>query len=317
MVTVTVRKDPMTGMTVLPAAVGIGADSITMENGPRGIVTSGDPPAGAGAGTEGVASSDAPGFWIDTGGVGVGVADVMSVTKLDGLAKGVTVVEARRPVEGSLEVDSDTGATPGVPETVVTRVVETRTVTVSSFSLDGDTAEPSDAARGVSDARSGSLNGTVVVAMVDIWRVTVLPAGMDGLTVAGTAILSTDCSGEPALDTGTTVVASSGSVAVDVSMVGIGEFMLVAEDVVGDLGAEIGASTVLLVSAGLLGVAALPMVPDDPVVWAAKTGSVPVFTVDETMSVHDSDVELEGADPTFSAAVCADGASLTVTDGED
>jgi hypothetical protein len=49
-VTVTVRKDPITGTTVLPAAVGAGAVWRTIEKSPKGIVTSAgcDPLAGAG-----------------------------------------------------------------------------------------------------------------------------------------------------------------------------------------------------------------------------------------------------------------------------
>jgi hypothetical protein len=72
--------------------------------------------------------------------------------------------------------------------------VENWTVTVSTLS-DGavGTEDTTDTARDVSGiAEIGSLNGTVVVGVLDIWRVKVLPAGMEGFVTTGTGI-GVDC----------------------------------------------------------------------------------------------------------------------------
>jgi hypothetical protein len=60
-VTVTVRKGPITGITVLPAAVGTGAEAIMIENAPRGIVIPEKLPVDVGTGAEGVTCDEASG----------------------------------------------------------------------------------------------------------------------------------------------------------------------------------------------------------------------------------------------------------------
>jgi hypothetical protein len=60
-VTVTVRKGAIMGTTVLPAAVGIGADLRTIEKAPNGIVTPGKSPAASELGTASVTSDEAAG----------------------------------------------------------------------------------------------------------------------------------------------------------------------------------------------------------------------------------------------------------------
>jgi hypothetical protein len=83
----------MIGITVLPPAVGAGAEWRTIEKGPKGMVTSAEPPVRARADADGVGSDDAPGIWTEIGGVGVGV----TVTRFCALTKGVTMVEASGP----------------------------------------------------------------------------------------------------------------------------------------------------------------------------------------------------------------------------
>ena len=154
---------------MLPLALGTGADCSIIENAPKGIVISAALPVGAGAGTGGVASEEAPGVWIATRGVGVGITGLLGVTKLSGLTSGVTVVEARGP--GDVNVDDISGAEgdSDVSETVVTMVIGRLIVSVSAVSPDGVTEDSIDCANGVSGAAgAGSLIGTVVIIVVVI-----------------------------------------------------------------------------------------------------------------------------------------------------
>lgn len=250
-VTIIVRMDPMTGTTVLPPAVG----------------------ADAGA----VASDETAGVCIDTTGVGGGMTVIVCVTKPDGSDKGLTVVEPRGdPGRPTSETDAGTEAKSDGLGIAGTMVVETRTVDVSSMSLDIAAEEVTDSARAVpGSGKTGSLNGTVIVASVDIRRVTVPPAGTEA----------------------------------------VARIASVTEDVGGDSGTGIGAKMVLLDSEELSGVSVFPVVADDALIWDAGTGAMPVLNVDGSMSVHGPVVELEGAG-SRAAAVCADAIPLTGTNGE-
>jgi hypothetical protein len=299
-----------------------------IENAPKGIVIPEKLPVDVGAGIEGVTCDEASGTWIDTSGVGVESTEVLSVTKSWGLISGVTVVEASGA--GAVRVDgvSDAGADSGVLSTVTTIVVERLTVTVSSISLDDGSEDATEAAKAVADAAdTGSLNGTVVITVVDIWRVTVLPAGMEGPAVAGTGRVVPDCSRGLVPNTGWTVVADSGAwvagcsgeSAVGVGMVAVARNGLAEEGWPKESGAGIGAIVELLAIGEFSGFVVVPVLHDDSAVAATGIGTTPVVlsvTVVEASVGNDSDVELEDAGATSWIAVCVDCAPSAVTDAE-
>jgi hypothetical protein len=85
------------------------------------------------------------------------------------LISGVTVVKASDAGEFRVDGVSDAGADSGVLSTVTTMVVERLNVTVSAMSLDDGSEDAAEAAKAVADAAdTGSLNGTVVITVVDI-----------------------------------------------------------------------------------------------------------------------------------------------------
>ena len=210
-----------------------------MENAPRGIVTSGELLVGAEAGAEGVASDEAPGTWRETGGVGVGTTEVLTVTKFCGPTSGVTVVEASGPGDVRVDILSEVEAVSGVLCTVVTMIVERRTVTVCALSLAGVGEDAIDIVEAISGAAdTGSLNGTVLITVVDKLSVTVPPAGTVGLDVAKTGIAVADCAEALGPNSGSTVVEGVDGVVADfagkpgvvVGMIVVAGVGLVGED---------------------------------------------------------------------------------------
>ena len=223
-VTVTVRKGPMIGTTVFPAAVGAGADLSTIEKAPKGIVTPGESPVAAGAKAESVVSEEALGTWIVTEGVSVRSLEGTSVTKFCALAIGVTVVEASDSGKVRLAGASETAAGSGTLWTTLMVVVAVLTVTVSGVSNDEATEASTGVERAVSD---GIDDGMVVVIVVDMRRVTVSPAGIEGLVAGSGTVVGCSC---PAPATGSTVVVATALVAdgsIGASDPGIGTIVVV------------------------------------------------------------------------------------------
>jgi hypothetical protein len=121
--------------------------------------------------------------------VGVGISEVLAVTKFCGLSSGVTVVDASALGEARLACASETATGSGVLWTVVVVVGGGTTAAVSGVSTDAAKEDSIDVGGAVSDTAA---TGTVVVIVVDMRRVTVSPAGMEGLVAGpGTVV---DCS---------------------------------------------------------------------------------------------------------------------------
>lgn len=74
-------KDAIIGITALPVMVGVGAELTTIVTSPNGIVIPGESLVGVAAGADGATSDEALGVSIDTAGVGVGIAELLAVTK--------------------------------------------------------------------------------------------------------------------------------------------------------------------------------------------------------------------------------------------
>jgi trimeric autotransporter adhesin len=336
-VTVTVMKDPITGITALPVIVGAGAEWRMIEKAPNGIVTSAE---------LSIVSDNSPATWIDTKGGKVGRTEELIVTKPCGSVNGVTVVESRGIGFAGFDTVSAARAASSVVSTLVTIVVSMLIVTISGTTADGSAEARTDVAKDVSnaasagmlddraavvdpdaskvnsDAASGDmlddvlddmLDDTLLTSTVDIWSVRVAPAGTDGLAI--------NCSAKVEPATSSAVLSANAravgvtseevEIAID-SMVGTARDLITDGSLV-ESGISTGTTTVLLCCKVISIVRTFSILLELSSDWAAGTGAMlwVICRIDVVVVLeHGSDVELSGAATGFEAAISVDCAVL-------
>lgn len=167
------------------------------------------------------------------------MAEVLTVINACGSVSGLTVVAASEPGHNRVVAFSHTEAASVVPSTAVIMVVGRLAVTIAAASSDAVTDDATGTAEAVSVAAGTlSLKDTVIITVVDIRRVNVPPAGMDGCVDASSGIAVADCCGELGPDTDLTVTSGltvvvvdcSGEPAAAVAIVVVAGIGLLAED---------------------------------------------------------------------------------------